>query len=182
MELDVREMRFNSITHSRQNWEFPWCQRHNDDKVASCQLLVFCLSFEQKTVCFFLTHVPPNASYILRWTGPVLVQVMACRLFDAKPLPEPMLTYCLPGTNFTEIPIGILSFSFRKIHLKLSSAKMATILSMSQQPTDTLSLEIPFVLVMASSHQLNAMGPGNMGSVLQTKLWNWFSWIESSRI
>ena len=33
------------------------------------------------------------------------------------------------GTNFREVQIGILSFSFRKMHLKLSSAKMAAILS-----------------------------------------------------
>ena len=26
-----------------------------------------------------------------QWTGSALVQVMACRLFGAKPLPEPML-------------------------------------------------------------------------------------------
>ena len=29
-----------------------------------------------------------------QWTGSTLVQVMACRLFGAKPLPEPMLAYC----------------------------------------------------------------------------------------
>ena len=29
-----------------------------------------------------------------QWTGSSLVQVMACRLFGAKPLPEPMLVYC----------------------------------------------------------------------------------------
>ena len=29
-----------------------------------------------------------------QWTGSTLVQVMACRLFCAKPLPEPVLTYC----------------------------------------------------------------------------------------
>ena len=28
-----------------------------------------------------------------RWTGSALVQVMACRLFGTKPLPEPMLNY-----------------------------------------------------------------------------------------
>ena len=28
------------------------------------------------------------------WTGSALVQVMACRLFGTKPLPEPMLVYC----------------------------------------------------------------------------------------
>ena len=35
----------------------------------------------------------PSAAYMRRWTGSALFQVMACRLFDAKPLPEPMLTY-----------------------------------------------------------------------------------------
>ena len=35
------------------------------------------------------------AAYMRQWTGrQALVQVMACRLFGAKSLPEPMLTYC----------------------------------------------------------------------------------------
>ena len=29
-----------------------------------------------------------------QWNGSALVQVMACRLFGANPLPEPMLPYC----------------------------------------------------------------------------------------
>ena len=39
---------------------------------------------------------PSSAAYIYlrQWTGSALVQVMACRLFGAKPLPEPMLAYC----------------------------------------------------------------------------------------
>ena len=36
------------------------------------------------------------------------------------------LSIRLLGTNFNEIRIGILSFSFKKIHPKLSSAKMAS--------------------------------------------------------
>ena len=36
---------------------------------------------------------PPSASYMHQWTGSSLVQVMACRLFGTKPLPEPMLAY-----------------------------------------------------------------------------------------
>ena len=32
-------------------------------------------------------------AYIHQWIGSVLLQVMACRLFGTKPLPEPMLTY-----------------------------------------------------------------------------------------
>ena len=37
---------------------------------------------------------PHSAAYMRRWTGSSLVQVMACRLFGAKPLPEPMMAYC----------------------------------------------------------------------------------------
>ena len=37
---------------------------------------------------------PPSAAYLRQWTGSSLVHVMASRLFGAKPLPEPMLTYC----------------------------------------------------------------------------------------
>ena len=37
---------------------------------------------------------PHGAAHMHQWTGSGLVQVMACRLFGAKPLPEPMLAYC----------------------------------------------------------------------------------------
>ena len=37
---------------------------------------------------------PPSAVYIRPWTGPELVQLMACRQLGTKPLPEPMLAYC----------------------------------------------------------------------------------------
>ena len=36
---------------------------------------------------------PPSAAYMRQWTGSALVQIMACRLFDAKPLSEPMLDF-----------------------------------------------------------------------------------------
>ena len=32
---------------------------------------------------------PPNATYMHQWNGWAIVQIMACRLFGAKPLPEP---------------------------------------------------------------------------------------------
>ena len=41
-----------------------------------------------------LTLSPPSAVYMHQSTGSALVQIMACRLFGAKPFPEPMLTYC----------------------------------------------------------------------------------------
>ena len=36
---------------------------------------------------------PLSATYMRQWTVPALVQVMACRLFGAKQLSEPMLPY-----------------------------------------------------------------------------------------
>ena len=36
----------------------------------------------------------PSATYIRQWIWSALVQIMACRLFGAKPLSKPMLGYC----------------------------------------------------------------------------------------
>ena len=41
-----------------------------------------------------LDSSPPSATYMHQWTGSSLIQLMAWHLFDAKPLPEPMLPYC----------------------------------------------------------------------------------------
>ena len=40
---------------------------------------------------------PPNAAYIRQWIWPALVQIMACRLFGAKPLSKPMPRFCQLG-------------------------------------------------------------------------------------
>ena len=37
---------------------------------------------------------PPSAAYMRLGIGSALVQIMACRLFGAKPLSKPMLGYC----------------------------------------------------------------------------------------
>ena len=37
---------------------------------------------------------PPSATYMRQWTGSALLQIMAWRLFGAKPLSKPMLGYC----------------------------------------------------------------------------------------
>ena len=42
---------------------------------------------------------PPNDAYMHQWTGSTLFQMMACRLFDAKPLSKPMLVYCQLGPH-----------------------------------------------------------------------------------
>ena len=51
---------------------------------------------------------------------------MACRLVVAEPLSEPMLQYLLIGplrTTLSGIPIEMHTFSFKDMHLKMSSAK-----------------------------------------------------------
>ena len=42
----------------------------------------------------YFNSSPPGAAYMRQWTGSALVQIMACRLVGAKPLPGPMLEYC----------------------------------------------------------------------------------------
>ena len=37
---------------------------------------------------------PPSALYMPQWSRSALVQIVACCLFDAKPLSKPMLSYC----------------------------------------------------------------------------------------
>ena len=60
-------------------------------------------------------------AYVRRQSVTLLVQIMACRLFGAKPLSEPMLEYC--QQHACQILIEIHTFSFTKIHLKMSSGK-----------------------------------------------------------
>ena len=43
---------------------------------------------------WWVNSSPPNAAYMRQWIGSALVQIMACRIFGAMPLSEPMLEYC----------------------------------------------------------------------------------------
>ena len=64
----------------------------------------------------------PSAAYMRQWTRSALVQIMACRLFGAKPLFKPMLFFFSIGpfwTNWSEIWIEMQNFSFTKMHLKM---------------------------------------------------------------
>ena len=45
----------------------------------------------------------PGDAYMRHWNESELIQVMACRLFGAKPLPEPMVDYCQLGIKFIEL-------------------------------------------------------------------------------
>ena len=54
--------------------------------------MVMMLLYEGIGTC--MNWSPLSAAYVRQWTGPSFGQVMACRLFGAKPLPEPMVVYC----------------------------------------------------------------------------------------
>ena len=69
-----------------------WCIQQ------SRKLTRFCVSCLPRNISLrqyqCVNSSPPSAAYMRQWTGPSSVQVMACRLFGAKPLPEPMMAYC----------------------------------------------------------------------------------------
>ena len=52
-------------------------------------------TYTEKRIHVFLSwpvnSSPPGTAYICQWMGSALVQIMACRLFGAKPLSKPML-------------------------------------------------------------------------------------------
>ena len=58
------------------------------------------------------------------------------------------------GTNFSEIWIEIQHFSFMKVHLKLSSAKMAAILSRGDELSTHL---LPAQCSMNNIHRVNGI-------------------------
>ena len=58
-----------------------------------------------------LNSSPPSATYRCQRTGSSLVQIMAWRLFGAKPLPELMLAYCQPD-SWEEISVKLESEFF----------------------------------------------------------------------
>ena len=78
-----------------------------------------------------LNSSPSCVVYMRQWTMLSLVQVMAIiwvQLMVITWTNAGLLSTGLLGTHFKEIRIGILSFSSKKMHLKVSSAKMAAIL------------------------------------------------------
>ena len=74
---------------------------------------------------------PPSAAYMSQLTGSALVKVMACRLRCQAVIwiIAGLVSFGLLGTNFSKNWIGIPSFSLKNMHFKLSSAKVAVILS-----------------------------------------------------
>ena len=66
-------------------------------KMSSAKWQLFCSLDTQYLVYagqVCLIQSPPSAAYIHQWILSALVQIMARRLFGAKPLSKPMLGYC----------------------------------------------------------------------------------------
>ena len=89
-----------------------------------------CWNFAKvETKVIFLNSSPPGAIYLCCWTGSALMQIMACRLFSAKSLPEPMPTCCqlnLYEQSTVKFESKYKKNSFKNVHLKMSSAKWRT--------------------------------------------------------
>ena len=71
----------------------PQCQWSKPDgygKISQC--ITTTKHSKTKTVCIFLgiycsfNSSPPSATYMCRWIGSALVQIMACRIFGTRPL------------------------------------------------------------------------------------------------
>ena len=62
---------------------FYWCLVLNPD-----------LFWSKSLYQTLINSSPPSAAYMQQWIRSPLVKIMACRLFGAKPLSEPMLEYC----------------------------------------------------------------------------------------
>ena len=59
-----------------------------------------------------------------QWTGSALVQVMACRLFGAKPSPEPVLTH-LQLNSWEQISVKFESEFIKENAFEILVCKMA---------------------------------------------------------
>ena len=69
---------------------------------------------------------PPSAAYMRQWTGPALVQgtgILPIRHQAITWTNADFLSFGPLGTNFSEVLIEILTFSFKKMDLKMSSVK-----------------------------------------------------------
>ena len=66
---------------------------------------------------------PPSAAYMRQRIGSAMVQIMACRLFGAKPLSKLVLGCCQlhPFEQNSMKFYKIQNFSFTKMHLKIPS-------------------------------------------------------------
>ena len=67
--------------------------RRSGDKPLSEAMMVSLLKHICVTRPQWVNSSSPSVAYMRQWSESALVQVMACRLFSDKPLPEPVLVY-----------------------------------------------------------------------------------------
>ena len=91
-----------------------------------CKLLVSVCHLERA----YVNSCPPSAAHKRQWTGSLLVQIMACRLFGTQPLgTQPLFNPVLVNSHVGPWKKNLWNFnqniniSFTKMHLKISSAK-----------------------------------------------------------
>ena len=88
---------------------------------------------------------------------------MACRLDGVKPLSEPnagLLLIGPLGTNFSEILIEILTFSFKKMRLKVSFAKRRPFclsLNVLKGSQEVINRQVSLLSVGLFSHNNNTL-------------------------
>ena len=103
---------YNTL-HSCHNFPADSRQAARDARICETSLL-------QSYKC--LNSLRPSDTYMHNQPRPSFIQIMACCLFDPKALSEAMLYYC-QFKKFSQIVFKIQLFSFKKMHLKMSSAK-----------------------------------------------------------
>ena len=118
-----------------------------------------------------LNSFPPSAAYLRQLIGSALVQIMAWRLFGAKPLSKPMLGYCqLDPWEQTLVKWALritlqwlfnqnASFWFTEMHLEISSAKWRPFCSRGDELTHILL--VPHMCVNESF---------NIGQIMASRL------------
>ena len=79
-----------------------WAISHRVSRLLFCVMSLIIYTFDIITTSpwdQWVTSSPLSAAYMHQWTESALVQIMACRLNGAKPLSEPVLTYCQIDTK-----------------------------------------------------------------------------------
>ena len=115
---------------------------------------------------------PPSATYMRQWIGSALVEIMACRLFAAKPLSKPRLDYCqLDPKEQTSVKF---QSNYKIFHSRKCIWKY-------RLPTwrpfcpggDEIRIEVE-----SHDKQLNTLRPRQMDAISQTTFSNAFSWMK----
>ena len=108
-------------SHSRAADRCPFVPRHSLSQVTSfMQLGMLCM--QNKHICLYfleydinlINSLRPSDAFMRQQIMPSLGQIMACRLIGAKPLSEPMLSYCQLG--FKEYISVTFYLKFKSFH------------------------------------------------------------------